>query len=102
MIAKCNLFEYGFRHGMREIQKVKLILDHQITINTLKIFQLSILLVYPMKVSEDIKCTRVVGQVRRQRGQMRGTLHMSMYSCRVKTAFEYTHVHLFPTEASLK
>lgn len=81
---------------MREIQKVKLILDNQITINT-KNFRLSILLVYPMKVSESIKCARVV-----QRRQMRGTLHMSMYSCRVKTALEYTHLYLLPTEASLK
>lgn len=55
-----------------------------------------------MKVSEDIKYPRVVGQVGRQRGQMRGTSHMSMYSCRVKTALEYTHLHLLPTEASLK
>lgn len=85
---------------MREIQRVKLVLDHQITINTLKNFQLSIL--YPVKVTEEIKCAGVVGQVRRQRGQMRGTLHRSTYSCRVKTALEYTRLHLFPTVASLK
>lgn len=39
---------------MREIQKGKLILDHQITINTLTFFKLSML--YPMKISEEVKC----------------------------------------------
>lgn len=51
---------------MREIQKVKLILDKQITINTLNFCKLSIL--YPVKVSEEIRC-RVLRQVRRQKGE---------------------------------